>query len=67
MTDQPHGRYFAQELMLDQGAEAREQIQHALDAGQSEKWHLGVSNVSPNGALPDVSYPNGQSRNGHEK
>jgi len=26
-----------------------------------------VDNVSPNGALPDVSYPNGQSRNGHEK
>jgi hypothetical protein len=53
--------------MLDQDAEAREQIQHALDAGQSEKWHLGVSNVSPNGALPDVSYPNGHSRNGHHK
>ena len=26
-----------------------------------------VDNVSPNGALPDVSYPNGHSRNGHEK
>jgi cell division protease FtsH len=26
-----------------------------------------VDNVSPNGALPDVSYPNGHSGNGHEK
>jgi cell division protease FtsH len=26
-----------------------------------------VDNVSPNGELPDVSYPNGHSRNGHEK
>ena len=46
MTDQPHGRYFAQELMLDQDAEAREQIQDALDAGESKEWRLvGVSDV----------------------
>ncbi len=52
MTDQPHGRYFAQELMLDQDAEAREQIQDALDAGERKEWHLvGVSDVPQTGAL----------------
>ncbi len=48
MTDQLHGRYFAQELMLDQDAEAREQIQDALDAGERKEWHLvGVSDIPP--------------------
>ncbi len=52
MTDQLHGRYFAQELMLDQDAEAREQIQDALDAGQSQKWHLvGVPDVPQKGGV----------------
>jgi hypothetical protein len=52
MTDQPHGRYFAQELMLDQDAEAREQIQHALDAGARKDWHLvGVSDVPHKGGV----------------
>ena len=52
MTDQLHGRYFAQELLLDQDAEAREQIQDALDAGQSQSWHLvGVSDLPQGGGV----------------
>jgi len=48
MIEQRHGRYFAQELMLDQNAEIREQIQAALDAGETKEWHLlGVSDVLP--------------------
>ena len=48
MTDQPHGRYFAQELVLDQDADTRGQIQAALDAGEGKEWHLvGVSDVPP--------------------
>ena len=48
MTEQRHGRYFAQELTLDQNADAREQIQVALDAGETKEWHLvGVSDVLP--------------------
>jgi hypothetical protein len=48
MTEQPHGRYFAQELTLDQDAEIREQVQLALDAGETREWHLvGVSDVLP--------------------
>ena len=48
MTEKLHGRYFAQELMLDQTLNIREQIQDALDAGESQEWHLvGVSDVLP--------------------
>ncbi len=48
MTEQTHGRYFAQELMLNQDAPTREQIQAALDAGETKEWHLvGVSDVLP--------------------
>ena len=48
MTEQNHGRYFAQELMLDQSGNIREQIQDALDAGEIQEWHLmGVSDVLP--------------------
>ncbi len=48
MTDQPHGRYFAEELALDQDADARGQIQEALDAAERKEWHLvGVSDVPP--------------------
>ena len=48
MTDQPHGRYFAQELTLDQAADARGRIQDALDAGERREWHLvGVSDIPP--------------------
>ncbi len=48
MNDQPHGRYFAQELVLDQDMKIREQIQEALDAAERKEWHLvGVSDVPP--------------------
>jgi len=48
VTEQRHGRFFAQELMLDQGGSIREQIQNALDAGESREWHLvGISDVMP--------------------
>jgi hypothetical protein len=48
MTEQHHGRYFAQELMLDQTADIREQVQAALDEGETKEWHLvGVSDVLP--------------------
>jgi hypothetical protein len=34
--------------MLDQSGNIREQIQDALDAGESQEWHLvGVSDVLP--------------------
>jgi hypothetical protein len=48
MAEQRHGRYFAQELMMDQDTNVRDQIQDALDAGESQEWHLvGVSDVLP--------------------
>ena len=48
MNDQPHGRYFAQELVLEENAEVRGRIQDALDAGERKEWHLvGVSDVPP--------------------
>jgi hypothetical protein len=48
MTEQRHGRYFAQELTLHQNADLREQVQDALDAGETKEWHLvGVSDVLP--------------------
>jgi hypothetical protein len=48
VTEQRHGRFFAQELMMDQSGSIREQIQDALDAGESQEWHLvGVSDVLP--------------------
>ena len=48
MIEQRHGRYFAQELVLDQAVNTREQIQDALDAGERQEWHLvGVSDVLP--------------------
>ncbi len=48
MTEQPHGRYFAEELVLEEDADARARIQHSLDAGERSKWHLvGVSDVPP--------------------
>jgi len=52
MTEQRHGRYYAQELMLDPVVSKREQIQDALDAGDSREWHLvGVSDVLVEGSL----------------
>ena len=48
VTEQQHGRFFAQDLMLAQSGSIREQIQAALDAGEIQKWHLvGVSDVLP--------------------
>ena len=46
MVDQPRGRYYAQELAVDQNANVMEQIQSALDEGDRHEWHLvGVSDV----------------------
>jgi hypothetical protein len=48
MTEQRHGRYFAQEIILDQSGNIREQIQGALNTGETKEWHLvGVSDVLP--------------------
>jgi hypothetical protein len=48
MAEQRHGRYYAQELMIDSAVNIREQIQDALDAGERLEWHLvGVSDVLP--------------------
>ena len=48
MAEQRHGRYYAQELMMDQDANVRELIQDALDAGEHREWHLvGASDVVP--------------------
>jgi hypothetical protein len=48
MAEQRHGRYYAQELMMDQDANVRELIQDALDAGENQEWHLvGASDVVP--------------------
>ncbi len=48
MTEQPHGRYFAEELVLEEGADARGRIQHSFDAGERRKWRLvEVSDVPP--------------------
>ena len=52
MAEQRHGRYYAQELVLDQATSKREQIQDALDAGDSRQWHLvGVSDVQLEGVV----------------
>jgi hypothetical protein len=49
MTEQQgHGRYYAQELVLDPNADGLWQIQEALDAGDGREWHLlGASSVLP--------------------
>src|SRR5215207_569679 len=61
MAEQRHGRYFAQELVLDQATSKREQIQDALDAGDSRDWHLvGVSDVLVEGGVVlfwDTAWP----------
>ncbi len=49
-----HGRYYAQELVIDGRVGAREQIQEALDAGESNDWELvGVSHMPGPGAEGD--------------
>jgi hypothetical protein len=48
VTEQRHGRYIAQELVMDQSGSTREQIQDALDAGERQEWYLvGVSDALP--------------------
>jgi len=52
VTEQRHGRYFAQELLPDERGNTREQIQYALDAGERQEWYLvGVSAVVPERAV----------------
>src|ERR671910_2786721 len=51
MTEQSHGRYYAQEVTLDAARGVREQIQEALDAGEAQDWNLvGASDVPTSGA-----------------
>jgi hypothetical protein len=40
MTEPRHGRYYAQEVVVDPNANVREQIQEALDAHEREDWFL---------------------------
>jgi hypothetical protein len=48
VSEQQHGRFFAQELMLGQSGSIRAQIQDALNAGEGQEWHLvGDSHVLP--------------------
>ncbi len=70
MAEQRHGRYYAQELVLDdQSTSRREQIQDALDAGDSREWHLvGVSDVLVEGSVVlfwDTAWPHVGSFAGH--
>lgn len=52
MTEQRHGRFFAQELTFDREANNREQIQDALDVGERREWHLvGVSDSAQGGGV----------------
>jgi len=44
MAEQRHGRYYAQELMIDPAVDTRDQIQDALDDDERLKRQLlGVS------------------------
>jgi hypothetical protein len=46
MEERRHGRFFAQELPVESGANLMELIQEALDDGDRKEWHLvGVSDV----------------------
>ena len=49
MEDQRHGRFFAQELSLEPGANRREQIQDALDAAERHEWELRAVSDMPAG------------------
>jgi hypothetical protein len=52
MTEPRHGRFYAQELVLDLHANVREQIQEALDANEDQDWHLvGVWSVPGEGGV----------------
>ncbi len=46
MSEQSHGKYYAQELVLDATGSVREQVQKALDNGEAQNWTLiGASDV----------------------
>ena len=48
LSEQQHGRFYAQELMVDPNANVREQLQRALDEGDTHEWHLvGVLDAMP--------------------
>jgi hypothetical protein len=49
MDDKRHGRYFAQEVSLEPGANRREQIQDALDAAEQHEWELRAVSDMPAG------------------
>jgi hypothetical protein len=50
MSEQAHGQYYAQELVLDATRSARERIQEALDNGAAQNWTLiGASDVPASG------------------
>lgn len=52
MGEQRHGRFLAQELRVESGANLMERIQEALDAGDRKEWHLvGVSDVPEEGLI----------------
>lgn len=52
MEEQRHGRYYAQELSVEQGTNLREKIQDVLDEGDRKEWHLvGVSDISEEGVV----------------
>jgi hypothetical protein len=52
MAEQRHGRYYAQELVLDRATSKREQVQDALDDDASREWHLvAVSNMLVEGGV----------------
>ena len=56
MAEQHHGRYYAQELLIDRNANIREQIQEALDAGENNNWELvGASGVGAKEGSADRS------------
>ncbi len=43
------GRYYAEHVRLNQGAEPQEQLQGVLNAAEEKEWHL----VGVAGGLPD--------------
>ena len=62
MTEPRHGRYYAEELVLDPNANVREQIQKALDASEGQARHLvGVSHVPGEGGGMLLFWDTGES------
>jgi hypothetical protein len=56
MAEQRHGRYYAQELMMNEGANVREQIQDALDAGELDSGSRLDSRELCTDELPRIPY-----------